>query len=106
MFAITRQRLCVALKNRPARSRRIGRPLLLFLTFTATSILPARDWHVSATGNDTADGTTPATALRSLKKAADLVAPGDTVLIGDGTYTPPTASSRAAAPTTPTTGSP
>jgi len=56
-------------------ARRIGRLLLFFLTVAIPSVMPARDWHVSAMGFDSADGTTSATAFRSLQKAADLVAP-------------------------------
>lgn len=57
--------------------------LLLFLPL----ITSATTWHVSGTGNDENDGKTPATAFRSLQKAADLVQPGDVVLVGDGNYT-------------------
>jgi len=55
--------------------------------------LPARalagqNWYVAAAkGDDARDGKTTATAFRTLKKAAEVVAPGDTVLIGDGEYT-------------------
>ena len=52
-----------------------------------SSCLAARDWHVAADGSDSAAGTSPAVAFRTLKKAASVVQPGDTVLIGDGTYT-------------------
>ncbi|MFI7210918.1 choice-of-anchor Q domain-containing protein [Micromonospora maritima] len=45
--------------------------------------------YVSGNGNDRADGLTPATALRTLQRAADLTQPGDTVVIGDGTYSAP-----------------
>ena len=47
----------------------------------------AQVWHVSGTGNDTNDGKSPETALRSLQKAADVVEPGDVVMVGNGTYT-------------------
>lgn len=57
--------------------------LLLFLPLFTS----ATTWHVSGTGNDANDGKTPKTAFRSLQKAADLVEPGDVVLIGNGTYT-------------------
>lgn len=57
-----------------------------FLLFVIND-LSAQTWHVSGTGNDASDGKTPQTAFRSLQKAADLVQPGDVVLIGNGTYT-------------------
>ncbi|XHR27109.1 MAG: hypothetical protein ACFUZC_14270 [Chthoniobacteraceae bacterium] len=38
------------------------------------------------TGNDAADGKSSATALRTVQKACDLVAPGDTVIIAPGVY--------------------
>lgn len=47
----------------------------------------ATTWHVSGTGNDTNDGKSEKTAFCSLQKAADLVQPGDVVLVGNGTYT-------------------
>ena len=46
-------------------------------------------WYVSGSGLDTNDGKKAATAFRTLKKAAERVEPGDTVLIGDGTYGDP-----------------
>lgn len=56
----------------------------------AVCLLPAtvwaRDWHVSGAGDDAKDGGTPARAFRTLKKAASVVQPGDTVLVGDGLY--------------------
>ena len=57
--------------------------LLLFLPLLTS----ATTWHVSGTGDDANDGKTPATAFRSLQKAADLVQPGDVVLVGNGSYT-------------------
>lgn len=47
----------------------------------------AQVWHVSGTGSDTNDGKSPETAFRSLQKAADVVEPGDVVMVGNGTYT-------------------
>lgn len=44
-------------------------------------------WHVAGDGDDKNDGRTEATAFRSLAKAAAVVQPGDTVLIGNGIYT-------------------
>ncbi len=61
----------------------------LILAFGIGPASAARTWHVSGNGNDSTDGTTVETAFRTLKKAADSVQPGDTVLIGDGLYTDP-----------------
>lgn len=47
----------------------------------------AKDWYVSPQGNDAASGSSPSTALRTLQKAADLVAPGDRVLLCSGDFT-------------------
>jgi hypothetical protein len=63
--------------------------LILFFAACA-SIAAARTWHVSGSGSDTHAGTDSSTAFRSLQKAAGLVEPGDTVLIGDGVYPTPT----------------
>lgn len=47
----------------------------------------AQVWHVATTGQDSNDGKTVQTAFRTLQKAADIVKPGDVVLIGTGAYT-------------------
>ncbi|WP_046243305.1 right-handed parallel beta-helix repeat-containing protein [Hymenobacter terrenus] len=56
---------------------------LLLLTQTAF----AETWYVTGTGNDANNGKTLKTAFRSLQKAANLVNPGDVVLVGKGIYT-------------------
>ena len=56
---------------------------LIFLQFSAS----ATTWYVTGSGNDNNDGKTHSTAFRNLQKAADLVEPGDQVLIGNGIYT-------------------
>ncbi|HEY0108009.1 MAG TPA: choice-of-anchor Q domain-containing protein [Fibrella sp.] len=61
--------------------------LAIFLFVISNTLVSAATWHVSGTGSDSNDGKTPATAFRSLQKAADLVQPGDVVLVGNGTYT-------------------
>lgn len=57
------------------------------LSIYMTAGVYAATLYVSGTGNDANNGKTAASAFRTLKKAAELVEPGDTVLIGDGTYT-------------------
>jgi hypothetical protein len=61
--------------------------LICLLLLQINSILSAQTWHVSGTGNDANDGKTAQTAFHSLQKAADMVKPGDVVLIGNGRYT-------------------
>jgi hypothetical protein len=39
-----------------------------------------------STGNDSNNGTSKSTPYATIQKAADVVSPGDTVLVGDGTY--------------------
>lgn len=56
------------------------------LLIALTACLPAQDWFVSGSGSDAAAGTSQGTAFRTLKKAATLVDPGDTVWVMDGTY--------------------
>jgi hypothetical protein len=63
--------------------------IALFLASAAVACA-ARTWHVSGSGDDTHAGTTSAAAFRTLQKAAGVVEPGDTVLIGDGVYSTPT----------------
>ncbi len=61
-------------------------PILLALGLSLAS-LPARELHVSAlTGNDANDGSSSDRAFATLRKAAEVIEPGDTVLIGDGVY--------------------
>lgn len=43
-------------------------------------------YYVSTAGNDNNDGLTQATAFRTIQKAADIVTPGNKVLIMPGTY--------------------
>lgn len=61
--------------------------LTILLTLAVNGAVVAQTWYVSGTGNDVHDGKTAKTAFRSLQKAADLVQPGDVVLVGNGTYT-------------------
>src|ERR1700722_13562646 len=42
-------------------------------------------YYVSPAGNNT-DGLSPVTAFKTIQQAANIVNPGDTVLIMDGTY--------------------
>ena len=63
------------------------RLLPFFLFFLLQHSVLAEVWHVSGTGNDANDGKSPKTAFRSLQKAADLVQPGDMVLVANGLYT-------------------
>ncbi|WP_210515986.1 right-handed parallel beta-helix repeat-containing protein [Hymenobacter terricola] len=58
---------------------------LLLVAVTQTAF--AGTWYVAGTGNDANSGKTQKTAFRSLQKAADVVDPGDVVLISNGTYT-------------------
>ena len=53
---------------------------------TAGSDAPARTFYVAPDGNDANAGTTRATAFQNIQRAADVVAPGDTVLIAAGRY--------------------
>lgn len=48
---------------------------------------PGPVWHVAGDGDDKNDGRTEETAFRSLAKAASVVKPGDTVMVGNGIYT-------------------
>jgi parallel beta-helix repeat protein len=52
----------------------------------AATFTPLRTLHVAPNGSDANDGTTPATALRTLQRAAELSRPGDLVSIGAGIY--------------------
>jgi Bacterial Ig domain/Chitobiase/beta-hexosaminidase C-terminal domain/Protein of unknown function (DUF1565) len=63
--------------------------LAIVSTVTATRTIEAqtaRTWFVATTGDDSAAGTV-LQPLRTIQRAADLVNPGDTVIVEDGTYT-------------------
>ena len=59
--------------------------VVLLLCFCAGA--SARDWYVSPSGNDSASGDSEKTALRTLQRAADVVSPGDRVLLCSGDFT-------------------
>lgn len=56
------------------------------LALLAATVVPAQEWSVAGSGDDAHDGKTADQAFRTLAKAATVVQPGDTVLIGDGVY--------------------
>lgn len=61
---------------------------ILYCFFNMFPLLTfAKTWYVSEKGNDLNDGTSLKAAFRSLQRAADIVNPGDEVLIDDGVYT-------------------
>jgi len=60
---------------------------IIALMLTATLFVSANNWYVTKSGNDSNDGKSLAKAFLTLQKAADLVQPGDVVLIGNGIYT-------------------
>ena len=51
----------------------------------SVSSLFAREYHVSPSGNDAANGSVE-TPLRTINRAAQLALPGDTVTVHQGTY--------------------
>ena len=54
------------------------------LLLSASSLF-AKEYHVSPTGNDAANGDM-ATPFRTINRAAQLALPGDTVTVHQGTY--------------------
>lgn len=52
-------------------------------------------WYVSTNGSDTAAGTTAATAFRTIQRAANVVQPGNTVVVLPGVYSESVQLSRA-----------
>ena len=60
---------------------------LLFVVLLTVPAVHARTIHVNgAAGDDTRDGLSPETALRTLAKAAPLLQPGDTLSLAPGLY--------------------
>lgn len=72
------------------RTNVLGRLRPVLTGLIAACLLPvagwARDWHVSGKGDDSNEGGSARSAFRTLKKAASVVKPGDTVWVGDGVY--------------------
>lgn len=57
--------------------------LVLFVSLACASF--GREYHVTTTGNDAADGKMES-PLRTINRAAQLAQPGDTVTVHEGTY--------------------
>ncbi|MBM4050937.1 MAG: hypothetical protein FJ279_38060, partial [Planctomycetes bacterium] len=73
-----------------AVARRGGEATSEALTFrTPTESRPPAELYVSPTGNDAADGRSPATAWRTVRKACIEALPGDTVRVAPGVYHDP-----------------
>ena len=70
--------------RRPMKSIRMTR-ILLTLLLALPFITRAATYHVSVRGNDAAAGTADA-PWRTLQHAVDALKPGDTVMVGQGTY--------------------
>jgi hypothetical protein len=68
--------------------------LLLLPLVAALQLAHAAEWHVAADGNDNNPGTSPASAFRTLQKAASVVQPGDVVTVGGGDYPSDTATDK------------
>ncbi len=64
----------------------VGTVVAFLLSTSLSSAAHARDWYVSPKGDDAHDGSSLATAFRTLQKAERAVRPGDVVLIGGGVY--------------------
>lgn len=59
--------------------------IVLVCLLLSVSSLFAREYHVSPSGNDAANGSVE-TPLRTINRAAQLALPGDTVTVHQGTY--------------------
>ncbi|MZE55797.1 LPXTG cell wall anchor domain-containing protein [Streptomyces sp. SID5770] len=63
-----------------------GAAIPIGLTGPQTAQAASRTYYVSPDGSDGNPGTSPDKAFRTLQKAADTTAPGDTVSVMNGTY--------------------
>ena len=63
------------------------RTLLLYFTASLSLVLHGATYHVSMAGSNGNNGLTIASAWATIQHAADVIAPGDTVLVQDGDYT-------------------
>ncbi|GIX00398.1 MAG: hypothetical protein KatS3mg111_3730 [Pirellulaceae bacterium] len=62
-------------------------PLLLVVTSCGMPTAWGREFFVRVNGRDTNTGLSPGQALRTIQRALDLAAGGDTIYVGGGTYT-------------------
>lgn len=56
------------------------------MVFGFCGMATATDYYVAPAGNDANTGTSPSQAWRTLQRAANVVSPGDQVLVADGSY--------------------
>lgn len=84
-FRIASVTLPEVLEDQLAVSLPTLRPRTISFT-TASSDPPPKTYYVSIEGNNTNTGLAPDKSFRTIAKAADTVAPGDTVIIESGTY--------------------
>lgn len=59
---------------------------LLFSIFCLAASLQATTYYVANSGNDTNSGTSPGDPFLTIQHAADIVVPGDSVIVADGDY--------------------
>src|SRR5438477_1644261 len=65
-----------------------SRPQATYCDIGADEYIPGSiTYYVSPTGNDNSPGTNSAAPFQTIQRAADLVNPGDTVIVKDGLYT-------------------
>ena len=72
--------------GRPGRPSIGWRSAALALVLLTTQVASATEYFVKIDGHDGTAGTSADTALRSIQKAADCLAPGDTLTIAPGEY--------------------
>jgi len=59
--------------------------VIIILLTVAVSVVSAREYHVSITGNDLHEGNV-AVPLRTISSAARLAQPGDVIMVHEGVY--------------------
>ena len=72
--------------NRLMRARGAARSLFVLACLLPVQVLAAATYYVAPYGSDSRKGTA-SDPFRTIQKAADIVTPGDTVILRDGAYT-------------------
>lgn len=74
------------MRSRPPHSRLTSCLLAIVLSLATASAVSAATYHVAPGGDDATGTGAPGSPWRQIRRALEVVGPGDSVLVADGTY--------------------